>query len=60
MSQPEQRNQPPVTGPEAQRTAKKPYHKPAVRYEQVFETTALSCGKVQVTQSACHFNRKTS
>ena len=39
---------------------RKPYHKPAVRYERVFETSALTCGKVQTTQSGCHQNRKTS
>jgi hypothetical protein len=39
---------------------KKPYQKPEVRYERVFETMALSCGKVQVHQASCHFNRKTS
>lgn len=42
------------------RKAKKPYVKPEVRHERVFETMALSCGKVQTTQGACHFNRKTS
>lgn len=47
-------------GSRAQRSAKKPYRKPAVRYERVFETQALTCGKVQTTQSACHSNRKTS
>jgi len=26
---------------------KKPYNKPAFRFERVFETQALSCGKVQ-------------
>jgi len=41
-------------------TARKPYQKPAVRYERVFETSALTCGKVQTTQSGCHQNRKTS
>jgi hypothetical protein len=40
--------------------AKKPYNKPAVRFERVFETSALTCGKVQTTQSGCHQNRKTS
>jgi hypothetical protein len=40
--------------------AKKPYVKPEVRHERVFETMALSCGKVHSTQGACHFNRKTS
>jgi hypothetical protein len=39
---------------------KKPYVKPAVRHERVFETSALTCGKVQTTQSGCHQNRKTS
>jgi hypothetical protein len=42
------------------RSGKKRYQKPAVRFERVFETSALSCGKVQTTQSACHANRKTS
>lgn len=45
---------------EASQTARKPYQKPAVRYEQVFETRALTCGKVQTTQGSCHYNRKTS
>jgi hypothetical protein len=39
---------------------KKRYRKPAFRSEQVFETMALSCGKVNVTQGSCHFNRKRS
>jgi hypothetical protein len=39
---------------------KKPYKKPAFRHERVFETSALSCGKVQTTQGSCHSNRKTS
>jgi hypothetical protein len=45
-------------GPETPRRAKRPYHKPAVRCEQVFETRAISCGKVQSTQSTCQHNRK--
>jgi hypothetical protein len=32
---------------------KKPYEKPAFRYEQVFVTSALSCGKITSTQSSC-------
>jgi len=40
--------------------ARKPYQKPEVRYDRVFETMALSCGKVQTTQRSCHFNRKAS
>ena len=39
---------------------KKPYQKPEVRHERVFETMALSCGKVQGTQSNCRSNRKVS
>ena|GEM_PF-608797 len=49
------------TGPlEAQQAARKPYRKPALRHEQVFETRALTCGKVQATQAACHYERKAS
>jgi hypothetical protein len=40
--------------------AKKPYQKPAFRHERVFETMALSCGKVNPTEFQCRFNRKTS
>jgi hypothetical protein len=39
---------------------KRPYHKPTVRFERVFEVQALSCGKVQTTQAGCHSNRKAS
>jgi len=45
---------------EARKVVRKPYQKPAVRYEQIFETKALTCGKVNITQGSCHFNRKTS
>lgn len=41
-------------------TGKKPYQKPAFREESLFETSALSCGKVQSTQAGCHSNRKSS
>jgi hypothetical protein len=34
---------------------KKPYEKPGFRYEQVFVTSALSCGKVTSSQSGCGF-----
>jgi hypothetical protein len=33
---------------------KKPYQKPAFRFEEVFVTSALSCGKITSTQSGCH------
>ena len=38
---------------------KRPYHKPAVRYERVFETQALTCGKTG-SESQCHRTPKTS
>jgi hypothetical protein len=39
---------------------KQPYIKPAFRHEQVFVTTALSCGKTDPTQTQCRFNTKSS
>lgn len=45
---------------EAQQAVRKPYRKPAVRYERMFETSAMVCGKVQSYQQNCHNNRKTS
>lgn len=39
---------------------KKTYQKPAFRYERVFETLALSCGKTGSTIAQCQFSRKTS
>jgi hypothetical protein len=44
----------------APQPGKKPYTKPEFRYEKVFETMALSCGKVSPTEFQCRFNRKTS
>lgn len=40
--------------------AKKPYVKPAVRHEKVFETMALACGKINPTQLSCRTNKKNS
>jgi hypothetical protein len=45
---------------ETAQKAKKPYSKPAFRSERVFETSALSCGKITSTQSGCGLNRKQS
>jgi hypothetical protein len=45
---------------DAKNEGKKRYEKPAVRYERVFETMALSCGKIQTTNQQCKFNRKAS
>ena len=39
---------------------KKPYTKPAFRFERVFETQALSCGKVHSHGTPCKLNPKTS
>ncbi len=53
------------TGPEEnqriqQEQPKKPYNKPTFRFERVFETSALSCGKTESTQFGCRHNRKNS
>jgi hypothetical protein len=40
--------------------ARKPYEKPSFRYEKVFVTTALSCGKIGVTSQSCATNQKVS
>jgi hypothetical protein len=37
--------------------AKKLYQKPAFRYERVFETLALSCGKIAPTSGTCHHKK---
>jgi hypothetical protein len=40
---------------------KKPYEKPAFRYEEVFVTSALSCGKTQqITSGSCASNIRLS
>ena len=39
---------------------KRPYLKPAFQHEKVFETMALTCGKLGPTQAQCRFNRRTS
>jgi hypothetical protein len=41
-------------------TTKRPYQEPAFRHEKVFETMALSCGKISGTQAQCHFHRNAS
>jgi len=41
-----------------QSAGKKPYAKPEFRYERVFETLALACGKIQDVQQQCRFNKK--
>lgn len=39
---------------------KLPYEKPAFRFEGVFETTALACGKIAGTQGQCNRLPRTS
>jgi hypothetical protein len=39
--------------PQSAATIKKPYAKPGFRFEQVFVTSALSCGKVNPTDTSC-------
>jgi len=39
---------------------KRPYEKPSFRFEGVFETSALACGKLNPTQGQCRSSRKTS
>ena len=39
---------------------KKPYQKPSFRFEKVFETMALACGKINFTQKQCRFRRMNS
>jgi len=41
-------------------TNKKPYEKPAFRYEQVFVTSALSCGKQAGQSQTCNATPKVS
>jgi len=40
--------------------ARKPYRKPEIHHEKIFETQALVCGKIVATQAQCRTNRKIS
>jgi len=42
------------------RRQKRPYKKPTFQYERLFETYALSCGKVGTVQQSCRNNTKNS
>ena len=39
---------------------KQPYEKPSFRYEKVFVTTALTCGKIGISSASCAGNQKVS
>jgi hypothetical protein len=45
---------------QTRRAAKKLYQQPAFRHERVFETMALSCGKINATELQSRFNRHSS
>ena len=47
-------------GAESPSAGKKKYERPAFRFERVFETMALTCGKIGAVEFQCRFNRKTS
>jgi hypothetical protein len=53
-------NDSPSEGPRPAAVEKKPYEKPGFRYEQVFVTSALSCGKTAPTQFGCSSNLSAS
>ena len=46
--------------PDADRAARKPYQKPAFSREQLFETMALACGKINTTITQCRLIKKNS
>jgi hypothetical protein len=46
--------------PLANTQARRPYKKPAFEAEEIFETMALSCGKINPTEGSCHQVRKNS
>ena len=46
--------------PRTPATSKKPYEKPSFRFEKVFVTTALSCGKVTNGEQGCFGATKSS
>jgi hypothetical protein len=46
--------------PGQKKIVKKVYCKPMFRFERVFETQALSCGKIHGHGTICNINRKTS
>ena len=56
------RDQRPLDKPETAPSSKpkRPYEKPAFQHENVFETMALACGKLNATQRQCRFNRRNS
>jgi len=56
----ETRKAPEQSGALAVPGTKKPYVKPAFVQERAFETMALSCGKINASQSQCKSSKKNS
>ena len=50
----------PVREEPRSKSPKRPYVKPAFRYERTFETMALSCGKTAGNEGQCHIVLKRS
>jgi len=48
------------SAPEGRPAQRKKYEKPSFRFERVFETMALSCGKVSTFEFQCHSRPKSS
>ena len=44
----------------ARHPKRKPYKKPTFRFERVFETQALACGKIHSHGTACKLTPKSS
>ena len=57
MSQP---NRPPAQDAQPAKERKRPYQRPAFVREQVFETMALACGKLNPSTAQCKTVRKNS
>jgi hypothetical protein len=57
---PKDRTEKQQSATEGRSSAKKPYSKPEFRFERVFETTALACGKTSGVQAQCRTFRKSS
>jgi hypothetical protein len=61
MDEAKKNRRPPASDePKSSAKPKRPYVKPAFQHEKVFETMALTCGKLGPTQAQCRFNRRTS
>jgi hypothetical protein len=59
MNDKDKTEEPKEAGAPGKPKQKRPYKKPTFRFEQVFETNALSCGKV-ATQESCRNSSKVS